>query len=588
MERRLVAILAADVAGYSRLMQADEVGTLSALKSRRSDILQPLVAKYRGRVVKVMGDGVLVEFTSVVNAVQCGVQLQDAMAAANNALPQDRHIVLRVGINLGDIMVEGGDIYGDGVNIASRLEAVADPGSVVVSQAVYSHVRGKTQLGFVDLGKQSLKNIADPIRVYRVLAGTARGAPTSTSVGAISTKLSIAVLPFVNMSGDDEQQYFSDGITEDIITELSRFHLLDVIARNSSFVYRGKDIDAKRVGRELGAQFILEGSVRRIGDRMRLTAQLIDALSGSHVWAERYDRDMHDIFALQDDVVRTVAATVSGRVDAASRERAVRLSAPALASYDLHLRAKASQLKFTAIDNEQARMLEHRAIDIDPNNALAHAYYALCSNLDYQFDWVEDRKEALQTSLEFARKAVALDDSDSTVRWILTTVYMTLHNFVEARIHIERALELNQNDTEARSIYAWFLSCAGEPDNAIDQFDIVWRLNPFDTSWLPWVKGQAYFAARRYDEATNMFNQVPEAHNEINAWLAASYALAGRGIEAQNAMQKFLDGAERDRRHFPRRQPEQLREYLKQTFPFKHQRDFDHLLEGLRRAGLPA
>jgi adenylate cyclase len=270
-----------------------------------------------------------------------------------------------------------------------------------------------------------------------------------------------------------------------------------------------------------------------------------------------------------------------------SRERAVRLSSAGLASYDLHLRAKASFLKFTRSDNERARMLEQKAIESDPNNAVVHAYYALCCNLDYQLDWVEDLDQALKTSLEFAKKAAALDDADSTVRWILSLVHLIAKNFSEARAHIERALELNPNDTEARSVYAWFLSCAGEPDKAIEQFEIAWRHNPFDMSWLPWVKGQAYFVAHRYDEAIAIFNQVRESNNEVNAWLAASYALAGRSVEAGHAMQEFVHLAERDMLHFPGQQPEQWRKYVNRSFPYQYQRDLEHLLEGLRRAGLP-
>ncbi|WP_292652041.1 adenylate/guanylate cyclase domain-containing protein [Mesorhizobium sp.] len=297
VQRRLAAILAADVVGYSRLMERDEAGTLVAIKSRRKDILQPLLAKHNGRIVKLMGDGVLVEFASAVNAVQCAVELQNAMAAANADVPQDSRIVLRVGINLGDVMVDGGDLYGDGVNIAARLEALADAGSIVVSRTVFNHVRGKVKLGFDDLGEQQLKNIAERVRIYRLRPD--REAAMARPALALPDKPSIAVLPFTNMSGDPEQEYFSDGMVEDIIAALSRVRSFFVIARNSSFTYKGKAVNVKQVGLELGVRYVLEGSVRKAGNRVRITGQLIEAESGNHVWADRFDGSLEDVFELK-------------------------------------------------------------------------------------------------------------------------------------------------------------------------------------------------------------------------------------------------------------------------------------------------
>jgi TolB-like protein len=389
MERRLAAILAADVVGYSRLMGVDEEGTLAALKVRRHDILQPMVAKHHGRVVKVMGDGALVEFVSAVNAVQCALDLQQAMAAANRDLPDDRHIVLRVGVNLGDVMVEGSDLYGDGVNIAARLEAIAEPGGIVISGTAHDYVRNKVKAIFDDMGAQTLKNIAEPIRTYRV-AWTEAAATTAPK--PMIDRPSIAVLPFANMSGDPEQAYFSDGITEDIITEISRFRELFVIARNSSFQYRDKSIDVRRIGRELDVQYLVEGSVRKLGDRVRVTAQLIHAGTGNHFWAERYDRDLADVFTLQEELAHAIAATIGGRVEAAGHERTMRLSPTSLTAYDLVLRAKALNLKFTRGDMIQARDLALRATEIDPAYARAHAYYAsACFNLWMAY-WTTERE----------------------------------------------------------------------------------------------------------------------------------------------------------------------------------------------------
>jgi TolB-like protein/class 3 adenylate cyclase len=317
LQRRLTAILAADVVGYSRLMGADEAGTMAALKSRRTEILQPLVSRHHGRIIKVMGDGVLVEFASAVNAVECAIELQAGMEGANRNLPEDRRIVLRVGINLGDVMVEGSDLYGEGVNIAARLEAIADPGGIVISSTAHDYVRNRIKTSFDDMGAQTLKNIAEPIRAYRVAWTDAVAAMASQPV---TGRPSIAVLPFANMSGDPEQAYFSDGVTEDIITEISRFRELFVIARNSSFQYRDKSIDVRRIGRELDVQYVVEGSVRKLGDRVRVTAQLIHAVTGNHLWAERYDRDLADVFTLQEDLAHAIAATIGGRVEAAARE----------------------------------------------------------------------------------------------------------------------------------------------------------------------------------------------------------------------------------------------------------------------------
>jgi adenylate cyclase len=333
IRRRLAAILAADVVGYSRLMEQNEAGTLVALKTRRKQVLKPLVGKYHGRIFKVTGDGVFVEFDSAVNAVQCAIELQQGMAAANDDLPEARRIVLRVGVNLGDIMVEGSDLYGDGVNIAARLEGIAEPGGVLVSGSTFDYVRNKIEAAFEDLGPQSLKNIAEPVHVYRVadaprVSGATPNVPTD--------KPSIAVLPFDNMSGDPGQQYLADGFTEDIITELSRFRQLYVLARNSSFRYRGAD--GGRVGRELGVQFLVEGSVRRRGNRIRITAQLIEVSSGHHLWADRFDRHEEDLLVVQDEVVRTIVSTLVGRLQATRVERAKRKPPASLAAYECVLR----------------------------------------------------------------------------------------------------------------------------------------------------------------------------------------------------------------------------------------------------------
>ena len=332
-KRRLAAILAADVVGYSHLMQLDEAGTLAVLKSRRSEVLQPVVSKHSGRIVKLMGDGVLIEFGSAVDAVECAIRLQQTMETANAGLQEDRRIMLRIGINLGDVIVEGNDLYGDGVNIAARLEALAEPASVFVSETVFNHVRGKVSLGFEDLGEQILKNMAEPVRVYRVTSFPSSAAVARSRMRAESPEPSIAVLPFTNMSGDPEQDYFSDGISEDIITDLSKLSELHVIARNSSFVFKGRAVSVPEVARVLGVRHVLEGSVRKAGSRVRVTAQLIDANTGGHVWADRYDRDLTDIFTIQDELTREIVSALKIRLTAEEKGRLVHKGAVNFEAY---------------------------------------------------------------------------------------------------------------------------------------------------------------------------------------------------------------------------------------------------------------
>ena len=381
VQRRLAAILSADVAGYSRLMGADEAGTLERLKALRAEVVDPVIAAHDGRIVKLMGDGALVEFASVVGAVECAVEVQRGLSERTAGEPEDQRIVFRIGVNLGDVIIDGDDIYGDGVNVAARLQEIAEPGGVCISGSVFDQVKGKVEAGFEDLGDQRVKNIAEPVRAYRwsdAIAAPARAAPL-----ALPDKPSIAVLPFVNMSGDPEQEYFSDGITEDIITELSRFPTLFVIARNSSFHFKGKAVKVSEIGRDLGVQYVVEGSVRKVGNRVRVTAQLVEAMSGNHLWAERYDRELEDIFEVQDEVAHTVAATVSGRLDDAGAERARRRPTEDLAAYDLFLRAYQHVHRWTRADLAAARPLLEKALDLDPNIARAHAYLGFVHVADW-------------------------------------------------------------------------------------------------------------------------------------------------------------------------------------------------------------
>jgi adenylate cyclase len=582
--RKLAAILAADVAGYSRLMGADEEGTLERLKAHRRELIDPKIAEHHGRVVKTTGDGMLVEFASVVDAVRCAVEVQERMVERNADVAGDQRITFRVGINLGDIIIDGDDIYGDGVNIAARLEAMAEPGTVCVSAGAWEQARGKVALEAEDLGEHQLRNIERPVRVFRIASGAS--ATATRKPLPLPDKPSIAVLPFQNMSGDPEQQYFSDGITEDIITELSRFHSLFVIARNSSFSFRGKSVKVQEIARELGVGYIVEGSVRRAADRVRITAQLVDGITGTHLWAERYDRDMRDIFALQDEVARSVASIVSGRVEAAVRDLAVRLSPAALKAYDLILRAKVLTQRYTRTDNAQALACAERALELDPASARACAHSAWCHFFNYMAGWTAERERELAKGYELVRRAVVLDEADSFARCILGLIHLFRREYEEARAEFERAIDLNPNDPEAHRYYGDFLAMTGKPEAAIEQIDLAKRLNPFDTLWVPWLRGAFCFTARRYDEAIAALRQARDPINEVRGWLAASYAHAGRLDEARATLDEFLRVAETDMAVFPGRRLKDWEEYWHCAFEYRDQEDFDHLFDALRKAGL--
>ncbi len=573
MQRRLAAILAADVVGYSRLMELDEEGTLAALKSRWTDILRPLVSRNAGRVFKVTGDGVMVEFASAVNAVQCAIDLQEAMARAAQSQPEDRRIALRMGINLGDIMVERNDLYGDVVNIAARLEGAADPGGILISGPAYDQVRNKISAGFEELGEQSLKNIGAPVRVYRIT-----GLPRVSLAAALapSSKPSIAVLPFVSMSGDVEQQYFGDGITEDIITELARFRQLQVLARNSSFRYRGQDVDVQRVGRALGVQYLVEGSVRRIGDRMRITAQLIDTATGHHVWAERFDRGEEELFAVQDQVVKTIAATLVGRLSAAATQRAQRKPPASLAAYELVLRGDALPV-YRPGATEEARALFRQAIALDPTYARA---YSLLANLEIT-GWYRDFDaplSMLDAAFELAQTSVALDPNDPSSHTAVARIHQARGAYHLAEHHYRKALELNPNSAVLMAGFGDLHITLGEPLKALDYFRQARALDPFfDPTWLWPITGIAHFMARQYEEAIAALERATEPPYWVHVYLAASHAM--------------LEHAEPARHHAA----ETMR--LKPDFsigrsmarqPLRLAADRDHLAEALRKAELPA
>jgi adenylate cyclase len=411
-------------------------------------------------------------------------------------------------------------------------------------------------------------------------------APDDGEASPAPAKPSIAVLPFVNLSGDPEQEYFSDGITEDIITELSRFRTLLVIARNSSFQYRGGNVDVVRIGRELGVRYLAEGSVRRLGDRVRISAQLIDAHSGSHLWAEHYDRDAAEILLVQDDIIRAIATTLGHRVEAAGRERALRLSSDGLSAYDLVLRSEALLLRFTKADNAEAQRLAEKAVELDPRSALAHAQLGWTHCMDYIASWVADRARALETAYALAQRAVLLNEADCRARWLLGNVQVYRREYDEARGQLLTAIALNPNDVEARGIYGFYLMAVGEVDAAIEQFDMAKRTNPFEFNWVTWYRGIALFTGRRYDEAIAVLKQVHNPNNEVRCCLAVSYAGAGRLPEARAMLAEFLAVAQRDMERFPGHRLADWEPHLHGLIEYRDPRDFEHLFAALRAAGM--
>jgi TolB-like protein/DNA-binding SARP family transcriptional activator/Flp pilus assembly protein TadD len=467
----------------------------------------------------------------------------------------------------------------------------AGRGEAVQAVRLYDMLRDRLRRELDVEPEPETTRLCEDIRQHRAAlpAGTrspAGDADDRSPALPLPDKPSVAVLPFENLSGDPEQQYFSDGITEDIIIELSRFRSLFVIARNSSFAFKGKSVRVQSIARELGVAYIVEGSVRRAGERVRINAQLIDAATGRHLWAERYERDLSDIFALQDEVARAVASTVSGRVEVAGRDRVERLSPSALRAYDLVLRAKALTLRYTRADNAQALACAERAAALDPASAAAHAHAAWCQFYDYMASWVSDRDRALARAYALAQRAVELDESDSFPRVMLGIVHIFRREYEEARSEITRAIDLNPNDAVARRYYAMFLAATGSAAAGIEQIELGRRLNPFDTRWVPWDKGIVCFTARRYDEAIAALRQAREPINEVRGWLAASYAQAGRLQEARATLDEFLRIAESDMAQFPGRRLKDWEPYWHGAFEYQHQEDFDHLFDALRKAGL--
>jgi adenylate cyclase len=581
-ERRLAAVLAADMVGYSRLMEVDETGTLARLKTHRIELIDPAIAKNRGRIIKTTGDGMLVEFKSVADAVLCAAEVQRRMARRNSDVSPARWIQFRIGINLGDVIVEQDDIFGDGVNVAARLEMLAEPGGICVSGAVRDQVGQRLEdVEFEDLGDQSVKNIARPIRVFRVRLEKDPTAPENPKDAAVAPAISkipsIAVLPLVNMSGDPEQEFFADGLTEDIITELSRFHNLLVISRNSTFVYKGKAVKMQEVAREFGVDYILEGSVRKAGDRIRVTVQLIDAETDRHIWAERYDRQLEDIFAIQDEMTRAIVATLPGRVEAATHDRAKRKPTDSMAAYECVLAAKVLHHRSTREDNAEAQRLLNRALALDPNYAHAHAWKACVLGQTWVYDWCADREVTFQQVAAELEITLALDDNDSDVHRILAALNLNRDDHDKAAYHQERALTLNPNYDLVVVQQGELLTWLGRPEEGIDWIKKAMRLNPYHPERFWSHLGRACYCAEKYAEAAEAFSRITRPDYTHHAFLAATFAQMGNEVAAAAHAAEVL-------KHEPKFS---VAVYLT-TQHYKREVDRRHHEAGLLKAGLPA
>ena len=574
MERRLAAILAADVAGYSRLMEADEEATLHTLNAFR-EVIDGLVARHRGRVFGSAGDSVIAEFASPVEAVRCAVEIQQDLETRNADFPEDRRLRFRIGVNLGDVMAEGDNLLGDGVNVAARLEALAEPGGICISRAARDQVRDRLDVALEDLGEIEVKNIARPVRVFRLRLDS-DGAAAKERVDGLPDKPSIAVLPLANMSGDPEQEFFADGLTEDILTELSRFRGLFVISRTSAFVYKGKSAKIQDVAKDLGVQYVVEGSVRKAGNRVRITVQLIDAASDRHLWAERYDRDLEDIFAVQDEVTAAIVATLPGRIDAATQERAERKRPENMAAYEYVLAGKTLHHRSRKEDNEEALRLLERAVELDPKYAHAHAWMACTLAQRWVHDWTDDRDATWDRLTEELRIALALDDNDSDVHRVFASVNLAREDFDKSTYHQERALSLNPNDDLIVVQQGEILTWLGRPEEGIEWIEKAMRLNPYHPERFWNHLGRAYYVARRYGEAAGAIGHITAPDHSHYALLAASYAQMGDDTAARAHAQNVL-----------KHDPEFTVESYLATQHHKHDSDREHHREGLLKATLP-
>jgi len=588
VERRLAAILAGDIAGYSRLMSIDEEGTLHDLKVHHKELVDPKITEHRGRIVKTTGDGILVEFVSVVDAVRCAVDIQRGMADRNTNVPVDKRIQFRIGINVGDIIIDGGDIFGDGVNVAARLETLADPGGIMVSSIVHDQVRDKLSFGFEDMGEQIVKNIPRPVSVHRVhltevspekaKGGSGQQKPVSTG----SERPSIAVLPFANMSGDPEQEYFADGITEDTITGLSKLRWFFVIARNSSFTYKGKAVDVKRAARELGVRYILEGSVRKGGNRVRITAQLVDATTGNHIWADRYDGELADVFALQDEITKKVVAAIEPKLLEAEALRSQNRSAEDLDAWEMVMHANSLFWRMTETEGAAAIDILNRAVKRYPDYAPAHSMLAFMLVLSHHMNLtnaISSPGSQLMRASELAGRAAELDDSDPWAHLALGYVAFMQRRTTESVAQFRRALQLNPNFAAAHGYLGWTLAFDDQSDNAMTHLEEAMRMSPHDPQNAIFNVGIAiaHYMSGRYDAAIAACRAAFQHRSGIvrgTRIYIASLAQEGRLEEARTALTRMKET-----------HPDLSIAWIEQNVPYTPGA-MAKFLEGMRKAGL--
>jgi adenylate cyclase len=542
IQRRLAAILAVDVVGYSRLMAVDEVGTLATLKAHRKDLIDPKIAEHGGRIVKLMGDGALVEFASAVDAVECAVAIQRAMTPVSARPPENKTIVLRIGVNLGDIIIEDEDIYGDGVNIAARLQALAEPGGIAVSGAVREQVQAKTPIRFVSLGEQSLKNIDRPMLVFRVELG--EGGSNQPTAPAVTDRPSIAVLPFQNMSGDAEQEYFCDGLVDDILTSLSKLSGLRVVARNSSFVYKGRSVDVRDAARQLGVRYVLEGGVRKSGNRIRITAQLIDANDGTHLWAERYDRAVDDIFAIQDEITLVLATELQVTLTEGEQARLRYTTAKNIEAWTCWVQGLSHYRRSITRENiHAARLCWEKSLALDPSSAALNAMLGFVHCLDARFGWWDDRKTAVGKARAYLTRAFELDSDNADAHIASASLFWLEGRFDEAVTDARRAVQLAPGSADVANLASFCLASAGSPDEAVGLSKRAIALNPhYPANYL----GNLAYAHR-------LAGQVEDAIAACNAYdaripgsgfglidLAILYQQGGRSDDAKRTVERLL------------------------------------------------
>ncbi|MER8957124.1 adenylate/guanylate cyclase domain-containing protein [Mesorhizobium sp. M0833] len=583
--RKIAAILVSDVVGYSRLAGADEDRILARLRALRSDLIDPTIAVHRGRVVKRTGDGSLVEFSSVVEAVRCAIEVQNAMLERNAGVPDDRRIEFRIGIHLGDVVQErDGDLMGDGVNIAARLEGICEPGNICLSEQAYWQVKSRLDIAINDRGEVQLKNIAEPVRVYSLQVGVPTKAKTAAPAQplvleklsqplALPDKPSIAVLPFVNMSGDAEQEFFTDGLTEDIITDLSNVPGFFVIARNSTFAYKGKPTDVRQIARDLGVKYLLEGSARRSNKRLRVNVQLINAAEGgNHLWAERFDREIADIFEVQDEVTRRVVQAISGKLG--EKNIVVRSRPSNLEAYDLCVRSR-GKWNISRSDNSEARSALERAVALDPNYCEAHGNLALALLFGWII-WGEPQIPGRAKALMHAQRAMEIDPGDSNVRRILGCVQLFERNWDEAKFQFDAAIRINPNNADAVAWIGELQIYLGKPQEALIACAEALRLNPRPPGWYFWIVGIAQITTGHYEEAVVSLSREETYGTGSREHLIAALALAGRLPEAQEEARLFLAGNPNWR----------VGDWAANS-PFRSMSTAQPFLDGWRLAGLP-